>query len=57
MAFEPTLKDLAARLKTQYRVVYARPASLIPPEKIEISSAKPGLDARGAPARERASKP
>jgi hypothetical protein len=57
MAFEPTLKDLAARLKTQYRVVYARPASLIPPEKIEISSARPGLDARGAPARERASKP
>ena len=57
LAFEPTLKDLAARLKTQYRVVYARPASLIPPEKIEIGSARPGLDARGAPARERAAKP
>ena len=48
---------LAASLKSQYRVVYARPASLIPPEKIEVTSAKPGLDARGTPARGRAGKP
>jgi hypothetical protein len=57
MSFESRLKELAARLKSQYRVVYARPASLIPPQKIDVSSAKPGLDARGTPARERAGKP
>jgi hypothetical protein len=57
MSFEPRLKILAARLKSQYRVVYARPTSLIPPEKIEVSSAKPGLDARGTPARGPVSKP
>lgn len=57
MSFEPQLKGLAARLKSQYRVVYARPASLIPPQKIEVASAKPGLDARGTPARGQAGKP
>jgi von Willebrand factor type A domain len=57
MSFEPQLIELAARLKSQYRVVYARPTSLIPPEKIELTSAKPGLDARGTPARARAAKP
>ena len=51
MSFEPRLKDLAAILKHQYRVVYSRPESLIPPEKIEVSSAKQGLEVRGAPAR------
>jgi hypothetical protein len=56
MAFESRLKDLAAIIKNQYRVVYARPESLIPPQKIEVTSAKPGLEARGAPAREQASK-
>jgi hypothetical protein len=56
MSFEPRLKDLAALLRSQYRVVYARPASLIPPEKIEILSSKPGLEARGAPARGQALK-
>ena len=33
MSFEPRLKDLGGMLKNQYRVVYARPESLIPPEK------------------------
>ena len=51
ISFEPRLKDLGAILKNQYRVVYARPESLIPPEKIEVSSAKPGLEVRGASAR------
>jgi hypothetical protein len=32
-------------------VVYAQPESLIPPKKLEISVARPGLVARGAPAR------
>jgi VWFA-related protein len=51
MAFESRLKDLAAIIKSQYRVVYAQPESLIPPKKIEVSVARPGLVARGAPAR------
>jgi VWFA-related protein len=51
MSFESRLKDLATILKSQYRVVYARPESLIPPERIEVSAAKPGLEARGIPAR------
>ena len=56
MSFEPRLKDLGGILKNQYRVVYARPESLIPPEKIEVSSAKPGLEVRGTPARGQATK-
>lgn len=56
MSFESRLRDLAAIIKNQYRVVYARPESLIPPEKIEVSSAKPGLEAHGAPARGQTSK-
>ena len=51
MSFESRLKVFGEMLKSQYRVVYARPESLIPPEKIQISSAKPGLEAYGAPAR------
>lgn len=51
MSFESRLKDLAAVIKSQYRVVYARPESLIPPERIEVSSARPRLEARGRPAR------
>ena len=51
MSFEPRLKVLGQILKSQYRVTYARPQSLIAPEKFEVSAAKPGLEARGAPAR------
>lgn len=50
-AFEPKLKELAAILKSQQRVVYARPDSLIPPEKVVVSAAKAGIEASGAPAR------
>jgi len=50
-AFEGKLLELAAILKSQYRVVYARPQTLIPPEKLEITSAKPGVDVSGAAAR------
>ena len=32
-AFEVKLQELAAILKSQHRVVYARPQTLIPPEK------------------------
>lgn len=50
-AFDVKLKELAAILKSQHQVVYARPQRLIPPQKIEIASAKAGVDATGAPAR------
>lgn len=50
-AFEVKLQELAAILKSQHRVVYSRPQTLIPPEKIEVTAAKPGMAASGAPAR------
>lgn len=50
-AFEGELLEVAAILKAQYRVVYARPQALIPPEKLDISSAKPGVVASGGAAR------
>jgi hypothetical protein len=50
-AFESKLLELAAILKSQHRVVYARPQTLIPPEKLEITSAKPGVTVSGAAAR------
>jgi hypothetical protein len=43
------LKQLAAELTHQFRVTYARPKSLIPPERITVSAAKPGLTVRGTP--------
>ena len=48
-AFEGKLQELAAILKSQHRVVYARPQTLIPPEKIEVSSAKPASSRAAAP--------
>ncbi len=50
-AFELKFKELAAILKSQHRIAYARPQQLIPPQKIEITSAKDGVEANGAPAR------
>jgi len=50
-AFEGKLKELAAILKSQHRVVYSRPQTLIPPQKIEITSAKDGVEASGGQAR------
>ncbi len=50
--FTNNVADLeAAILKSQHRVVYARPQTLIPPEKIDVSAAKPGVVATGGPAR------
>jgi von Willebrand factor type A domain len=51
------LKLLANQLTHQYRVTYARPQSLIPPEKITVAAAKPGLVARGTPVREQKARP
>jgi len=50
-AFEVKLQELAAILKSQHRVVYSRPQTLIPPSKIEVSATKPGQAASGGPAR------
>jgi hypothetical protein len=55
-AFEAKLLELAAILKSQHRVVYSRPQSLIPPEKLEISSARPGVIATGGAARGQAAR-
>jgi hypothetical protein len=52
MALAPKLTVLANQLTHQYKVTYSRPESLIPPEKITVSAAKPGLVARGTPIRE-----
>jgi hypothetical protein len=41
------LKQLADQLTHQYKVTYARPQSLIPPERFAVSASKPGLSARG----------
>jgi hypothetical protein len=50
-SFEGKLLELAAILKGQHRVEYGRPETLIPPEKVEVSSAKAGVVATGGPAR------
>jgi VWFA-related protein len=50
-ALVPGLQKLARQLSSQYKVVYGRPESLIPPEKTEVSSARPGVTMRGTPAR------
>jgi Ca-activated chloride channel family protein len=40
------MKQVATELTNQYVVTYARPERLIPPEKIEVTVAKPGLTVR-----------
>ena len=55
-SFEGELLKLAAILKAQHRVVYSRPQMLIPPEKLEVSSAKPGVTASGGAARGQAAR-
>jgi hypothetical protein len=57
MALPDRLKLLANQLTHQYRVTYARPQSLIPPERVTVSTPRPGLTARGAPAKERQDRP
>jgi hypothetical protein len=55
-AFEVKLLELAAILKSQHRVVYSRPQTLIPPQRTEVSSAKAGVEASGGPARGQAAR-
>jgi VWFA-related protein len=51
MSLPDALERLARELSSQYKVVYARPESLVPPEKVEVMSAKPEVTMRGTPAR------
>jgi hypothetical protein len=51
MGLDNALDKLARELSSQYKVVYGRPQSLIPPEKLDISSARPGVTLRGTPMR------
>ena len=41
------LKQLGAELSRQFQVTYARPQSLIPPERVTVTTARPGLTVRG----------
>jgi VWFA-related protein len=46
-ALKGFLEKLARELTQQYRVTYARPRSLIPPERVAVSTTRQGLTARG----------
>jgi VWFA-related protein len=49
-ALTTRMKEVARELKSQYKVTYARPRTLIPPERVTVEAAKAGLTARGTPA-------
>jgi Ca-activated chloride channel family protein len=51
-ALPGVLKQLAEELKHQYLVTYARPQSLIPPERTTVATKRPGLTTRGTPVKE-----
>jgi VWFA-related protein len=57
MALAGDLMQLANELTHQYRVTYARPQSLIPPERVTVAAAKPGLTARGTVIKEQQGRP
>lgn len=50
-ALVPALNKLARQLSSQYKVVYGRPESLIPPDRTDVRSARAGVTMRGTPAR------
>lgn len=51
MALSNALDKLGRELSNQYKVVYGRPESLIPPEAVTVGVTRAGLTARGAPER------
>lgn len=55
-AFEPKMKELAAVLKSQHKIVYSRPEMLIPPEKFEVKSTKDTIEMSGGQARHQAAR-
>ena len=46
MAIPDRMDQLAGELLNQYLVTYGRPETLIPPEKVQVTTTKPGLTAR-----------
>lgn len=50
-AIETTMAKVARQLTSQYKVVYSRPDTLIPPDKIELASTRTGVTVHGAPPR------
>ena len=50
-AVKPALQKLARQLSSQYKVVYSRPESLIPPETTDVTSRRADVTTRGTPAR------
>jgi len=48
-ALTARLQQLARELNEQYKVTYARPARLIPPESIAVTSRKPDVTVRATP--------
>jgi VWFA-related protein len=50
-ALTDKMKEIAQDLKSQYKVTYARPQTLIPPENITVAVKRPDLTARGTPVR------
>lgn len=50
-AVRPALQRLARQLSSQYKVVYSRPESLIPPETTVVTSRDSYVTTRGTPAR------
>jgi len=57
MALKGKLAEVANELLHQYRITYAHPESLIPPESVTVTAAKPGMVARGTLIKERQAKP
>jgi Ca-activated chloride channel homolog len=51
MAVTSSLEKLGRELSNQYKVVYGRPESLVPPERVTVGVAHQGLTARGTPER------
>jgi VWFA-related protein len=51
-ALTDLLKKVARDLKSQYKVTYSRPQTLIPPENITVAATRPELTARGTPVRQ-----
>jgi hypothetical protein len=51
MSYGGALTQVAGALRHQHRVVYARPQTLIPPERIAVTAVKDGVTVTGAPAR------
>jgi hypothetical protein len=43
----PRLKQLADELTHQYKITYARPTTLIPPDRVTVTSGRQGLTVRG----------